>query len=203
MNTCLSAGVQKYLLEVVFVEGFCEQVVKVKRGTRHVVYSLLIIAAFLIPIVFLMMLFYASVGNGTPDYFYALFALVLAMFGVFTMWLVIPRINKVEYDYSVLGNKFAVDKVVAQSSRKKKLRVEIKNIEKLAKLTAENYPQGKFVKKFDFTGGADVDDIYFAEFRLADKGLCMMLFTPNEKILEGMKTQLRREIVIDLFYKKK
>ena len=192
-----------YFLGSDFVEGFCEQVVKVKKGTKQIVSSLLIVVAFLIPVVFLMMLYYVSVSIGQGDYFYALFSLVIAMFGAFVIWLVVPRINKVEFDYSVYGSDFIVAKVIAASNRKRKLKLEIKNIEKLAKVSEEDLPKGKYVKKFDFTGGAPVEDIYFAEFRLPDKGLCMMLFVPNEKILEGMRPYLNREIALKLFYKKK
>lgn len=185
------------------MEGFCEQVVKVKRGAKQIILSLLIVVAFLIPVVFLMMLFYASVSIGQGDYFYGLFALVLAMFGVFVFWLVVPKINKVEYDYSVYGSDFIVAKVIAASNRKRKLKLEIKNIEKLAKVSDADFHKGKYAKRFDFTGGADAENVYFAEFRLPDKGLCMMLFAPNEKILEGMRPYLNREIALKLFYKKK
>ncbi|MBQ8572913.1 MAG: hypothetical protein Q4B92_03010 [Ruminococcus sp.] len=185
------------------MEGFCEQVVKVKKGTKHVVLCLLIVLAFLLPIVFLMMLFYTAASLGNYDYFYPLFALVLAMFGAFVLWATVPRILKVDYDYSVYGSDFIVAKVTAKASRKRKLKVEIKNIEKLAKVTDEDIPNQRYAKKFDFTGGHDVNEVYFAEFRLAEKGLCLLLFVPNEKILEGMRPYLKREIALKLFYGRK
>lgn len=187
------------------MEGFCEQVVKAKISTKKLFLILAIILAFLMPIALLMALFYSSAaGEGNqPDYFYALFALVLAMMGVFVIWLSVPRIVKVEYDYSVYGSDFIVAKVTAKSSRKRKLCVEIKNIEKLQKITDADFPRGKYVRKFDFTGGADIKEAYYAEFRLPQKGLCMMLFVPNEKILSGMRPYLRHEIAMDLFYNRK
>lgn len=185
------------------MEGFCEQVVKVNKGTKHVVLCLLIILAFLLPVVFLMALFYRGAAVGAYDYFYPLFALVLSMFGVFTFWLAVPRIMKVEYDYSVYGSDFIVAKVTAKSSRKRKLKVEIKHIEKLCKLTDEDIPNNKYVKRYDFTGNHDINEVYFAEFRLPQRGLCLLLFVPNEKILEGMRPYLNREIALKLFYGRK
>ncbi len=187
------------------MEGFCEQVVKVKISTKKLLAILGIILAFLLPIVLLMALFYSSAaGEGNqPDYFYALFALVLAMIGAFTIWAVIPKIVKVEFDYSVYGSDFIVAKVTGKASRKRKLCVEIKNIEKLQKITDADFPRGKYVRKFDFTGGADINEAYFAEFRLPQKGLCMMLFVPNEKILSGMRPYLRHDIAMELFYNRK
>lgn len=185
------------------MEGFCEQVVKVKKGTKHVVWCLLLVLAFLLPIVFLMALFYRGAAEGAFDYFYPLFALVLAMFGAFTIWAVVPRIMKVEYDYSVYGSDFIVAKVTAKASRKRKLKVEIKHIETLSKLTDEDIPKNKYVKRYDFTGGHDIDEVYFAEFRLPQKGLCLLLFVPNEKILEGMRPYLSRELALKLLRKSK
>ena len=187
---------------VFFVEGFCEQVVKVNKTTKHVLICLAIILAFLIPIVFLMALFYRAVAAGVLDYFYPLFALVLAMIGAFTIWAVIPRILKVEYDYSVYGSDFIVAKVTAKSARKRKLKVEIKHIETLAKLTDEDIPNKKYVKRYDFTGAHDVSEVYFAEFRLPQRGLCLLLFVPNEKILEGMRPYLSRELALKLIRRK-
>lgn len=185
------------------MEGFCEQVVKVKKGTKHVLLCLLLIGAFLLPIVWLMAMFYLTAGAGQADYFFALFALVLAMLGAFVIWAVIPRILKIEYDYSVYGSDFIVAKVIAKANRKRKLKVEIKHIEKLCKLSDEDIPNTKYVKKFDFTGGHDASEVYFAEFRLPQKGLCLLLFVPNEKILEGMRPYLNRDIALKLFYGRK
>lgn len=184
------------------MEGFCEQVVKVNKTTKHVLICLAIILAFLLPVVFLMALFYRSVAAGVFDYFYPLFALVLAMIGAFVIWAVIPRILKVEYDYSVYGSDFIVAKVTAKSARKRKLKVEIKHIETLAKLTEEDIPNKKYVKRYDFTGAHDVSEVYFAEFRLPQRGLCLLLFVPNEKILEGMRPYLNRELALKLLRRK-
>ena len=185
------------------MEGFCEQVVKVKKGTKHVVLCLLIILAFLLPIVWLMAIYYLTAAAGKADYFFALFALVLAMFGVFTFWAVFPRIMKVEYDYSVYGSDFIVAKVTAKSTRKRKLKVEIKHIESFAKISEEDIPNKKYVKRYDFTGGHSADEVYFAEFRLPQKGLCLLLFVPNEKILDGMRPYLSRELALKLLRKAK
>ena len=65
-----------YFLGSDFVERFCEQVVKVKMGAKQIIFTVILVLAFLIPVVFLMMLYYASTAL-TPggDYFYSLFAL--------------------------------------------------------------------------------------------------------------------------------
>ena len=180
------------------MEGFCEQVVKVKRGAKQYAFTIIVPLLFILPVIFFMYGFYV-----TLDYFYALFALIISMAGVLICWITIPRVNNVDFDYAVLGSNLGIDKVTGRNSRKKKLRVEIKNIEKLEKLSDKTVLARKYAKKYDFTGGAELDKVYFAEFRVPDVGLCMMLFCPNEKILEGMRPMLRHDIIRSLFYGRK
>ena len=44
---------------------------------------------------------------------------------------------------------------------------------------------------------------YFALFNDPAYGRCMLVFTPNEQILEGMKPRLNKELMLRLFYNKK
>ena len=44
---------------------------------------------------------------------------------------------------------------------------------------------------------------YFAIFNNPAYGRCMLVFTPNEQILEGMKPKLNKELMLRLFYNKK
>ena len=44
---------------------------------------------------------------------------------------------------------------------------------------------------------------YFALFNDPAYGRCMLVFTPNVQILEGMKPRLNKELMLRLFYNKK
>ena len=41
---------------------------------------------------------------------------------------------------------------------------------------------------------------YYAVFNSAAYGRCLLIFSPNEQILEGMKRYLNKDIVLKLFY---
>ena len=41
---------------------------------------------------------------------------------------------------------------------------------------------------------------YYAVYNSAAFGRCLLIFTPNEQILQGMKKHLNKDIVLKLFY---
>ena len=48
-----------------------------------------------------------------------------------------------------------------------------------------------------------INENYFAVFNSPAYGRCLLVFTPNEDILNGMKPHLNKNIVVQLFYKRK
>ena len=61
----------------------------------------------------------------------------------------------------------------------------------------------RFTKTFIAARDIDSkDENYFAAFNSPAFGKCLLIFTPNENILEGMKSHLDKKLVIKLFYRK-
>lgn len=59
----------------------------------------------------------------------------------------------------------------------------------------------RFTKTFIAARDVDVkDDNYYAVFNSPAYGKCLLIFSPNEQILQGMKPYLKKDIVIKLFY---
>ena len=62
----------------------------------------------------------------------------------------------------------------------------------------------RFTKTFVAARDIDSkDENYFAAFNSPAFGKCLLIFTPNEQILEGMKSHLDKKLVIKIFYQKK
>ena len=95
--------------------------------------------------------------------------------GIYAVWYVFS-IQKVDFEYSVSGNELEIAKVVAL--RKRKTFIAARDID-------------------------SKDENYFAVFNSPAYGRCLLVFTPNEDILNGMKPHLNKNIVVQLFYKRK
>ncbi|MBQ8001560.1 MAG: hypothetical protein IJ298_10265 [Ruminococcus sp.] len=179
------------------MDGFCEQVVKRQSGAKQKVLSGMIVGIFA-----LLELFFIFVYVIVPDPFWLVFTLIIAILAVIVLTLALPRINKVEFDYSVMGNNFYIDKVVDKKSRKKLLRIEINSIEDMGKIQGDNIPADRYARTKDCSSG-NMEESYYCVYREAGKGKCLLIFSPNQNIIDGMRPHMTREMVVKFFYNKK
>ena len=178
------------------MDGFCEQVVKKKTGLRQKVTCALLIAAFvLLEIVFIVLYFMA------PSPFWIMMNFMVGFAAVFIITSAVPRIFKTEFDYSVVGNNFYVDKVIASKKRKGYVSVEIATITDIARIENDNVPNLRYAKTYDCSDGG-YEGNYYCVFHQGGKGKCLMIFSPCDKILQGMRPYMTREVVVKLFHKK-
>ncbi len=178
------------------MDGFCEQVVKKKVGFKQRLISTLLIGTFvLLELIFILLYFVA------PSPFWIMMNFMVGFAAVFIITAAIPRIYKTEFDYSVVGNTLYVDKVIAGKKRKKFNSVEIATITDIAKIEKDNVPNQKYAKTYDCSEGG-YEGNYYCIYHEAGKGKCLMIFSPCEKILTGMRPFMTREVQMKLFYKK-
>lgn len=179
------------------MDSFCEQVVSRKNTTKHHIFAGALVTFFVLLEV-LFILFYVV----APSPFWILINFMIGMAAAFIIAKAIPRIYKVEYDYSVVGNNFYIDKVIASKKRKSYAKVEISNITELELIENDNVPNVKYAKTYDCSNG-DYEGNHYCIFHEANKGKCLMIFSPNQKIIDGMRPYMTRELVMKVFYNKK
>lgn len=175
------------------MEGFNEQVVKRANKPKNLIIKILsVLILIMIPIVFSVLAFVI-----TAYMFYI--GLFLFMGGIYVVWYIFTS-QKVEFEYSVAGDELEVAKVISLRKRKRVCKVPIREIEQLEK--GEKSVDGKkFSKSFIAARDIDADDEnYYAVFNSAAYGKCLLIFSPNQQILEGMKRYLNKDIVLKLFY---
>ena len=177
------------------MEVFNEQVVKRANKPKNLIIKILsVLILIMIPIVFSVLAFVV-----TAYMFYI--GLFLFMGGIYVVWYIFTS-QRVEFEYSVMGDELEIAKVISLRKRKRVCKVPIREIEKLEK--GEKSVDGmRFTKSFIATRDIDADDEnYYAVFNSAAYGKCLLIFSPNEQILEGMKRYLNKDIVLKLFYKR-
>ncbi len=176
------------------LEGFNEQVVKRVNKTAQLVIKILsFVLLITVPIVCVLL------ANIIP---YMVFVgLFLFLGGIYIVWYVVTS-QRVEFEYSVSGDELDISKIISLRKRKRICKVPIREIEKLEK--GEKSIEGiKFLKCFQAAHDIDKDEEnYYAVFNSPAYGKSLLIFTPNEQILEGMKKYLNKDIVLKLFYKR-
>ena len=176
------------------MEVFNEQVVKrVNKPVNVIIRILAVMLLILVPLICIMLAYVITA--------YMIYVgLFLFIGGIYVVWYVFSQ-QKVDYEYSVNGDELDIAKVISLRKRKRVCKVPIRDIEKLDKgeKTIENM---RFTKTFVAARDIDADDEnYYAVFNSTAYGRCVLIFTPNEQILQGMKKYLNKDIMIKLFYR--
>ena len=137
---------------------------------------------------------------GVPYLIYVGFFIFLG--GIYAVWYVFS-LQKVDFEYSVTGDELIVAKIISLRKRKLLCKVRIREIERLDK--GEQTIEGLRISK-NFEAARDIDkenENFYAVFNSAAYGKSVLIFSPNEEILQAMKRYLNREIVVKLFYQQK
>ena len=178
-------------------QGFNEQVVKRKNGTKQLVIKIVAVM-ILIMVPFIA----AALAIATHIQYIMIVGGFVFLGGIYVIWYVFSC-QKVEFEYSVAGNDLDVAKIIALRKRKKICTVPINEI---TELTKDEEKINKLRAAKTFIAARDINskgENYFAIFNNPAYGRCMLVFTPNEQILEGMKPKLNKELMLRLFYNKK
>ena len=171
------------------MEVFTEQLVAKKLTTSSMILKALIfLAAGLLAII----LFFVSLVVGSWS-FIALFAAAGVCYGA---WILIKSFS-IEYEYILTNTDLDIDKIVGKSRRKRIISLNLKNLEIMApineshKRELEN-PNVKF--KLD-ARASDANTACFIKIMHEKKGLMLLLFDPNEKIIHGIKSAAPRKVL--------
>ena len=168
------------------MNNFNEQVVRRVNKPKNLIIKIVSVLLLILVPTTLFLLAFATIA-------YLIYvAFFVFVGGIYVVWYVFS-IQKVDFEYSVSGNELEIAKVVALRKRKTMCNIQITEIKKM-----------RFLKTFIAARDIDSkDENYFAVFNSPAYGRCLLVFTPNEDILNGMKPHLNKNIVVQLFYKRK
>lgn len=175
------------------MDNLVEQVVKRKKNAKYFMnIALIILGAILIPVTLTIV---SLILQKAYVFYIALFALLFCIYGA---WMLVTG-QSIEYEYATLSGTFRVDKIIAKRNRKNVVKLDIKNIDDMFKYSDEEMGKRKFNKIYN-TGADDYStDNYVATFVSEAKGKCAVVFSPKEKLLNGMRPYLKHDIVRKLF----
>lgn len=177
---------------------FIEQLVKKKRTFKdRVIFIAVILMVILIPTTFVIL---ATQKLVVAYFIYVAFFLLC--FGIWFIWFVRSHQN-VEFEYQVVQDTLVVSKIIAKRNRKEIMKLDVRTIDLLEKGDNPEVQKLNFVKVYDAAEqSSDDKNTTYAVYQHAALGRCALMFNPNEKILNGMKPYLKKEIVLKVFYKR-
>lgn len=182
---------------IVMESALVEQVVKKEKDVKYYLNILLIILGaigipmFLVVLALLIDLHYLVVV--------AFFALLFCIYGA---WFFISSL-KVDYEYSCLGNTMRFDKVIAKRRRKPIIRIDLKSVTDFFPYSDEEMSKRRIGRVYRASAREFSEENYVLVFRSDERGKRVVIFTPNEKIIEAMKPHFSAELKKKLYFGKK
>ena len=169
------------------MDVFFEQLVKVKFGTARKVIAAITVLIAAVAIV---------VATAAAITFNILPIIFLVDCGICYMaWWSVCQFRW-EYEYSITNGEFDIDKIVNQRKRSKVLSFKCSQIEKM----------GKYNKDMPTPDGAEKifccsasDDCYYIIVRASDNRKVYLIIEPDERILEGIKKFISKQMALDVF----
>lgn len=164
---------------------FVEQIVKKKFGAKDYALSFLTVFGGLV-ILFLCVAFLPQ-------------ALFLALVGVcFGAYVVITSRN-LEFEYSVTNGDLTIDKIINRRKRKRVISLDLHNVEEMGKYSVEAHKAKTYAKRYVAAGTDDGQGGWFLNVRQPQTGSVLVVFDPEEKVLNAVKPFLPRQVSVSAF----
>lgn len=172
-----------------------EQVVPKAKNVKYYLNILLILLGVVaIPGITIMISLLINI------YYLIVVAFFLFLFCVYGAWFFISSLN-VDFEYAFLSPTLRVDKIIAKRRRKKIVKLDVTQIENFVPYSDEVMSDGKFKKIYRASHKEYSEENYIAIFH-DSKRKSALIFTPNEKLIEGMKPYFSNDLRKKLFLNK-
>ncbi len=160
----------------VFIEHMVSQKPNGKTMLLRLLLGLAVAVVAVLPI-FLEMLGVAGVMTFMP-------ATLVA--GVWGGWFFSKRLS-LEFEYIITNGEMDIDKIMGRNARKRLLSCDCRNFEILAPAKEMGSYKQQQIKTIDVSSSANSEGRWFAIFNGKDGARTMLIFEPNERMLEAFK----------------
>ncbi len=170
---------------------FTEQIVKRKFTGKDWLISLgSVVAAFILIYISIFILLPLTRLPMIP-----LLVILGSAYGVY--WLISSR--NLEFEYSVTNGDLTVDKIINKRRRKRMVSFDVRDAEEMGKYDAAKLAQRETDKLLLAAEDETSENTWYIMARTPKYGKMVLVFSPNEKVLDGIKAGLPRQMKIDVF----
>lgn len=177
-----------------FSDIVCEQLIKRKIGPKQI-----FLGAVIAVIGLLLSWFLWAIGV-VIDPTVRLMGILLFACGIALTVFCLRFVLLVEYEYSFVNGELTIDKILAKSKRKHLRDIKVNTFEKLGKYDSEIVGKLKADKVYDYSVDKYDSDSIYAYFKDEGSGCkTLLIFTPNQKLIDSMKTYVNATVYREAF----
>ncbi|MGI5895049.1 MAG: DUF6106 family protein [Candidatus Merdivicinus sp.] len=127
--------------------------------------------------------------------FLGMFSMIATLIGfgaVYGAYYLITSMS-VEYEYILTNGEMDVDKIIARRRRKRLLTANARKFEEFGAYNHQAMAQKTFNNRVYACTAPEDPGNYYAVFNHATLGQTLLVFTPNDRVLEGLRTFVPRK----------
>ena len=175
----------------------CECLVKKKLNAVRIVEIVTVFGGGF----FLSIVLYALIGGFDPS---GMLGPSLFLVGIFLTVFFGRHLITVEYEYAYFDGEISFDRITAKSKRKHLTNVSMKSVEKIGRPGDSSIERLKVTRTRNYSSSIADKDTIFIYFKDTSTGDNVLLyFTPNQKMLDAMKTTVSATVYREAFSKTK
>jgi len=174
------------------MDVFVEYIVKKKNGAKELALQVLIVVGAIA--LFLLMMYLGAMFTVV-----SMVTTLLAFGALYGGYLLITNMN-VEYEYIVTNGEMDVDKIIARRRRKRLITANARSFEKFGPFRAADHQNEQYQNRIYACSTPDDPGCFYAVFNHAKLGKTLLVFSPNDRVLNAMKTFIPKQAGGNAFY---
>lgn len=119
------------------------------------------------------------------------FIVVAAGYGA---WYLITSMN-VEYEYILTNGEIDIDKIIARRKRKRLITVNTRQFTAFGPYRPQEHANETYTSTIMACSSINDPNTYYAVCEHSKFGKCILIFNPNEKIIETAKQFMKRNVI--------
>ena len=168
------------------MDSYCEYIVKKKNGGREMgLRALIIVAAVALFVIFVML------GFVIPNF--SMITTLLAVGALYGGYILITNMN-VEYEYIVTNGEMDIDKIIAKRRRKRLLTVNARTFERFGTFKESDHASENYANRIYACTSPHDPGCYYAVLNHQTMGQVLLVFSPNDKVLEHLKAYIPKQV---------
>ena len=174
------------------MDVFTEYMVKKQNTAKDIVLKLLCVLGAVVLLAVALFAIPLAAQLGQIGQLITMIAPLIGVGGVFGAWYLITSMN-VEYEYILTNGEMDVDKIIARRRRKRMLTVNARKFEAFGNYRAQDHAGKDYASRVYACTSPDDPGNYYAVLTHATLGKTLLVFTPNDRVLEGLRSYIPRQ----------
>ena len=168
------------------MDTFIEQIIVCKKTPKQITLAVLTMALASVLVTFLLWTW--ALGAIT---------LVLAAAVVYGTWWVLSMMN-IEYEYCITNGDIDIDRITARRKRERVVSVSLQKVERVGRYVPAEWKTQQVDRRVMAAPSEKEEGLYYFTYRSKKRGHTLVVFRPNERMMEAFEAGLPRLLQKDL-----